>query len=101
MSAQEQPDKENVDDDEDKKNPAYVPRKGAFYEHDLRTGEEDTAEETPKYVQCSSHVFSPCLHICTFSGEALQDWKGRFALSCMFVCCLASALQSDIQYMCV
>lgn len=45
---QEQPDKENVDDDEDKKNPAYVPRKGAFYEHDLRTGEEDAPEEELK-----------------------------------------------------
>lgn len=38
---QEQPEKENVDDDEDKKNPAYVPRRGAFYEHDMRTGEDD------------------------------------------------------------
>ncbi|XP_076459603.1 uncharacterized protein LOC143292858 isoform X2 [Babylonia areolata] len=46
---EEQPDKENVDDDEDKKNPAYVPRKGAFYEHDLRTGEEDNEEvQKPK-----------------------------------------------------
>lgn len=42
--SQEQPDKEHVDDDEDKKNPAYVPRKGAFYEHDLRTGEEAPQE---------------------------------------------------------
>nr|KAG5714792.1 hypothetical protein BaRGS_000280 [Batillaria attramentaria] len=42
---EEQPDKENVDDDEDKKNPAYVPRKGAFYEHDTRTGEEDQEPE--------------------------------------------------------
>lgn len=40
----EQPDKEHVDDDEDKKNPAYVPRKGAFYEHDTRTGEEAAPE---------------------------------------------------------
>ena len=40
---QEQPDKEHVDDDEDKKNPAYVPRKGAFYEHDLRTAEDNGA----------------------------------------------------------
>lgn len=37
-----------MDDDEDKKNPAYVPRKGAFYEHDLRTGEEDVQEKDLK-----------------------------------------------------
>ena len=40
---QEQPD-ENLDDDEDKKNPAYIPRKGAFYEHDMRL---DPDEEVP------------------------------------------------------
>lgn len=25
-----------MDDDEDRKNPAYIPRKGLFFEHDLR-----------------------------------------------------------------
>ena len=29
-----------VDDDNDAKNPAYVPRKGKFYEHDDRTADE-------------------------------------------------------------
>lgn len=29
-----------VDDDEDKKNPQYIPKKGTFYEHDDRTLEE-------------------------------------------------------------
>ena len=38
---QEQAKKETVDDDEDQRNPAYVPRKGAFYEHDSRTGDDD------------------------------------------------------------
>lgn len=54
---QEQPDGDKPDDDEDRKNPAYVPRKGAFYEHDFRDGiegeEENTEKETPedtKYV---------------------------------------------------
>lgn len=37
---EEQPDNEKPDDDEDKKNPAYVPRRGAFYEHDFRQGDE-------------------------------------------------------------
>lgn len=29
-----------VDDDEDKKNPQYIPKKGTFYEHDDRTVDE-------------------------------------------------------------
>ncbi|KAI8775739.1 protein CASC3 [Biomphalaria glabrata] len=50
---EEQPNNDKPDDDEDKKNPAYVPRKGAFYEHDLRQGNEgpeaeQTVEEKPK-----------------------------------------------------
>ncbi len=47
LCCQEQPDgaKEgNLDDDEDRKNPAYIPRKGAFYEHDTRLG-DDAAED--------------------------------------------------------
>lgn len=33
----------HLDDDEDRKNPAYIPRKGLFFEHDLRgqTQEEE------------------------------------------------------------
>ena len=30
------------DIDEDRQNPAYIPRKGYFYEHDLRLGNEDS-----------------------------------------------------------
>ncbi|RUS87601.1 hypothetical protein EGW08_004646 [Elysia chlorotica] len=46
---EEQPDNEKPDDDEDKKNPAYVPRRGAFYEHDFRQGDEgpEGEEEEP------------------------------------------------------
>lgn len=29
-----------VDDDEDKKNPQYIPKRGTFYEHDDRTADE-------------------------------------------------------------
>ena len=45
---QEQPDKNqeaDLDDDEDQKNPAYIPRKGAFYEHDTRDYEEQKDEK--------------------------------------------------------
>lgn len=34
---------QKLDDDEDRKNPAYIPRKGLFFEHDVRghTQEEE------------------------------------------------------------
>lgn len=36
----------HLDDDEDRKNPAYIPRKGLFFEHDLRG---QTQEEEVRY----------------------------------------------------
>ncbi|XP_029429641.1 protein CASC3 [Rhinatrema bivittatum] len=36
-----------LDDDEDRKNPAYIPRKGLFFEHDLR-GQIQEEETRPK-----------------------------------------------------
>ena len=55
--AQEQPDRDAADskrpdDDEDCQNPAYVPRRGAFFEHDLRQGsdDEDSKIEPKPYV---------------------------------------------------
>merc|ERR1712073_213303 len=40
---------ETLDDDEDKKNPAYIPKRGMFYEHDDRIDPEDEeAEEESK-----------------------------------------------------
>ena len=40
----------HLDDDEDRKNPAYIPRKGLFFEHDLRG---QTQEEESKFRACS------------------------------------------------
>nr|XP_022914646.1 protein CASC3 isoform X1 [Onthophagus taurus] len=37
-----------IDDDEDKKNPQYIPKRGTFYEHDDRTGEDLEDEEEVK-----------------------------------------------------
>ncbi|XP_042332441.1 protein CASC3 isoform X2 [Sceloporus undulatus] len=37
----------HLDDDEDRKNPAYIPRKGLFFEHDLR-GQTQEEEVRPK-----------------------------------------------------
>ena len=49
MLLQEQPheSKEKLDDDEDRKNPAYVPRRGMFYEHDQRNsvGDNEAGEK--------------------------------------------------------
>lgn len=33
-------DKKKVDDDEDRRNPQYIPKRGGFYEHDDRTADE-------------------------------------------------------------
>jgi protein CASC3 len=30
-----------LDDDEDRRNPQYIPKRGTFYEHDDRTATED------------------------------------------------------------
>ncbi|XP_049818458.1 protein CASC3 isoform X2 [Aethina tumida] len=34
-----------IDDDEDKKNPQYIPKRGTFYEHDDRTADDDEKVE--------------------------------------------------------
>jgi hypothetical protein len=31
-----------IDDDEDRRNPQYIPKRGTFYEHDDRTADDDT-----------------------------------------------------------
>nr|XP_045602421.1 protein CASC3-like [Procambarus clarkii] len=38
-------DNKPLDDDEDRKNPQYIPKKGTFYEHDDRTAAEDDVEK--------------------------------------------------------
>ncbi|GJQ82439.1 hypothetical protein Trydic_g11853 [Trypoxylus dichotomus] len=37
-----------VDDDEDKKNPQYIPKRGTFYEHDDRTADDIDSPESEK-----------------------------------------------------
>jgi len=39
----------NLDIDEDKQNPAYIPRKGLFYEHDLRIEDDDATPDKTEY----------------------------------------------------
>jgi len=38
-----------LDIDEDRENPAYIPRKGYFYEHDLRNDAEDATARNTEY----------------------------------------------------
>ncbi|XP_067006243.2 protein CASC3 isoform X2 [Anabrus simplex] len=39
------PKEKKLDDDEDRRNPQYIPKRGTFYEHDDRTAAEDTNED--------------------------------------------------------
>lgn len=41
----EEENKKPLDDDEDKRKPQYIPKRGAFYEHDDRLGPEDSNED--------------------------------------------------------
>ncbi|KAJ8019553.1 Protein CASC3 [Holothuria leucospilota] len=48
---QEEPSEEGaveLDDDEDLKNPAYIPRKGAYYQHDVRMGDDYKSDKKQK-----------------------------------------------------
>lgn len=55
---EEHDESKKVDDDEDRSNPQYIPKRGVFYEHDDRTaddpdanvaeGEEDVEENKPQ-----------------------------------------------------
>ncbi|CAG0878840.1 unnamed protein product [Darwinula stevensoni] len=40
--------KHPLDDDEDRRNPQYIPKKGSFYEHDDRTSSSEAKEEVTK-----------------------------------------------------
>lgn len=39
-----------VDDDEDKRNPQYIPKRGTFYEHDDRTAVEEGLVTTVHFI---------------------------------------------------
>ena len=43
-----QEENKKVDDDEDRRNPQYIPKKGMFYEHDDRIDSGDEATEGMK-----------------------------------------------------
>ena len=39
-----------LDIDEDKANPAFIPRQGYFYEHDMRIGDENDNNKQNEYA---------------------------------------------------
>lgn len=47
-------DKKKVDDDEDRSNPQYIPKRGTFYEHDDRTLED--GYDTSFYIYLKKYV---------------------------------------------
>lgn len=48
---------QKLDDDEDRKNPAYIPRKGLFFEHDVRghTQEEERSAHSAVTIANTSN----------------------------------------------
>jgi len=46
-----------LDADEDRQNPAYIPRKGYFYEHDLRIEADDETANKTEYFVCLAKNF--------------------------------------------
>ncbi|XP_015780978.1 protein CASC3 [Tetranychus urticae] len=59
-----QTDKE-LDDDEDRRNPQYIPKRGAFYEHDDRLGtdEEVDEEEEPEKPEAVEKKTEPVVEV--------------------------------------
>lgn len=51
--------KKKVDDDEDRSNPQYIPKKGTFYEHDDRTAEDIDAAEEAENPELVSNTETP------------------------------------------
>jgi len=47
-----------LDDDEDRRNPQYIPKKGTFYEHDDRGVEEEVEERY--FLPCSICLVKVC-----------------------------------------
>jgi len=46
-----------VDIDEDRQNPAYIPRKGIFYEHDMRIEADDTTSANKTEYSISLNTY--------------------------------------------
>ncbi|XP_051170088.1 transcription factor SPT20 homolog isoform X2 [Leptopilina boulardi] len=51
---EEEKSQKKLDDDEDRRNPQYIPKRGTFYEHDDRTAEEATENNVEPQVERDS-----------------------------------------------
>ena len=58
---------QKLDDDEDRKNPAYIPRKGLFFEHDVRGHAQEEERYDESFFKCLATLengdglpFFPC-----------------------------------------
>lgn len=85
----------HLDDDEDRKNPAYIPRKGLFFEHDLRG---QTQEEEVRYVSVPLGLWEgqASLQISLWQQGSLLQWdvlgKVCASVACSVSCRDTSAL---------
>lgn len=77
----------HLDDDEDRKNPAYIPRKGLFFEHDLRG---QTQEEEVRYVSVPLGLWEgqASFQASLWQQGSLLQWDalGRSVLTCSVSC---------------
>lgn len=66
---------QKLDDDEDRKNPAYIPRKGLFFEHDVRGHAQEEERYRPHAVTHSLFVtHQPACHVVQL-GDAGCQWE--------------------------
>lgn len=70
--------KKKVDDDEDRSNPQYIPKKGTFYEHDDRTAEDMDAPErieSPESVTNNTETPAKDSKVLQLSNQKAQSAK--------------------------
>lgn len=71
---------QKLDDDEDRKNPAYIPRKGLFFEHDVRGHAQEEERYAPVLPAARDHVLmssevTSCLCPLRPKGRNRKLWK--------------------------
>ena len=68
-----QEENKKVDDDEDRRNPQYIPKKGMFYEHDDRIDSGDEGTEGMK-----SDEIKPLRYGFKYDANAVNFWSQVF-----------------------
>lgn len=85
----------HLDDDEDRKNPAYIPRKGLFFEHDLRG---QTQEEEVRYVSVPLGLWEgqASFQASLWQQGSLLQWDALGSLCCCYLLCVLLAHFSSL-----